>query len=125
MKPWTEATNNNKYMKLTPDLHTNSHFKMWAEKWTIMQEAGGSSTAPNAASRISSNGPCHRKIDLQKIGPTYKGQVVNPRQQGPKTQSIHMPKTNGIPYEMSICQTFADLRWMADHKHEMLGFRIC
>ena len=23
----------------TPNLHTNSHFKKWAEKWTIMQEA--------------------------------------------------------------------------------------
>ena len=26
---------------------------MWAEKWTIMQEASGSSTAPNAARGIS------------------------------------------------------------------------
>ena len=33
---------------ITPNLHTNSHFEMWAEKWTIMQEASGSSTAPNA-----------------------------------------------------------------------------
>ena len=32
---------------ITPNLHTNSHFEMWAEKWTIMQEASGSSTAPN------------------------------------------------------------------------------
>ena len=38
---------------ITPNLHTNSHFEMWAEKWTIMQEASGSSTAPNAARRIS------------------------------------------------------------------------
>ena len=28
---------------ITPNLHTNSHFEMWAEKWTIMQEASGSS----------------------------------------------------------------------------------
>ena len=28
-------------------------FKMWAEKWTIMQEASSSSTALNAARRIS------------------------------------------------------------------------
>ena len=38
---------------LTPNLHTNSRFNMLAEKWIIMQEAGGSSTAPNAARRIS------------------------------------------------------------------------
>ena len=38
---------------LTQNLHTNSHFKMWAEKWTIMQKASGSSTAPNTARRIS------------------------------------------------------------------------
>ena len=38
---------------ITPNLHTNSHFEMWAEKWTIMQEPSGSSTAPNAARRIS------------------------------------------------------------------------
>ena len=38
---------------ITPNLHTNSHFEMWAEKWTIMQEASGSSTAPNATRRIS------------------------------------------------------------------------
>ena len=37
---------------ITPNLHTNSHFEMWAEKWTIMQEPSGSSTAPNAARRI-------------------------------------------------------------------------
>ena len=37
---------------LTLNLHTYSHFKMWAEKWTIMQEANGSSAAPNAARRI-------------------------------------------------------------------------
>ena len=36
---------------ITPNLHTNSHFEMWAKKWTIMQEASGSSTAPNAARR--------------------------------------------------------------------------
>ena len=38
---------------ITPNLHTNSHFELWAEKWTIMHEASGSSTAPNAARRIS------------------------------------------------------------------------
>ena len=31
---------------ITPNLHTNSHYKMWAEKWTVMQEASGLSTAP-------------------------------------------------------------------------------
>ena len=56
MKPWTKARNNNTYMKshsIIPNLHTNSRFKMWAEKRTIMQEASSSSTAPNAARRIS------------------------------------------------------------------------
>ena len=45
MKPWTEARNDI-YMNiwnLTPNLHTNSHSKLWAEKWTIMQKASGSS----------------------------------------------------------------------------------
>ena len=52
MKPWTE-TRNNKYMKYhSKTYHTNSHFEMWAEKWNIMQEASGSSTAPNAARRM-------------------------------------------------------------------------
>ena len=50
VKPWTEARN---ISNITPNLHTNSHFETWAEKWTIMQEASGSSTAPNAARRIS------------------------------------------------------------------------
>ena len=47
---------------LTPNLHTNSHFKMWAEKWTIMQEASGSSTAPNADDSHN-----HYEIKLQQI----------------------------------------------------------
>ena len=38
MKPWTEARNNNGYINLTPNLHTNSHFKIWAEKWTFRHE---------------------------------------------------------------------------------------
>ena len=38
---------------ITPNPHTNSHPEMWAEKWTITQEASGPSTAPNAARRIS------------------------------------------------------------------------
>ena len=44
MKPWTEARNNDIW-NLTPNLQTNSYFKMWAKKRTIMQEASGSSTA--------------------------------------------------------------------------------
>ena len=54
MKPWTKARNH-EYMKshsIIPKLHTNCHFKIWAEKWTIMQEASGSSIGPNAARRI-------------------------------------------------------------------------
>ena len=56
MKPWTKARNNNKYTifhSIIPNLHSNSHFKMWAEKWSIMKEACGSFTAPNATSGIS------------------------------------------------------------------------
>ena len=36
MKPLIQARNDNKYMKSHSNLHTNYHFKMWAEKWTIM-----------------------------------------------------------------------------------------
>ena len=39
MKPWTEARNNKYIWNVTLNLHTNSHFEMWAEKWTIKQEA--------------------------------------------------------------------------------------
>ena len=49
----TEARNNNEYMKSYSKLTTNSHFEMWAEKGTIVQETSGSSTAPNAARRIT------------------------------------------------------------------------
>ena len=40
MKPSTKARNNNKYMKshsIIPNLHTNSYFKMWAEKCILYQ----------------------------------------------------------------------------------------
>ena len=52
MKPLTDA-GNNKYMKYHSKLTYQLSFEMWAEKWTIMQEASGSSTAQNAARRIS------------------------------------------------------------------------
>ena len=51
MKPWIEARNKNRYMKYHSKL--TYQLSMWAEKWTIMQEASGSSMAPNAARRIS------------------------------------------------------------------------
>ena len=53
MKPWTEATNNNKNMKYHSKLTYQLRLRMSAEKWTIMQEASGSSTAPNAARIIN------------------------------------------------------------------------
>ena len=40
MKPWTEQEIMNIW-NITPNLHTNSHFEMKAEKWTIMQETSG------------------------------------------------------------------------------------
>ena len=40
---------------ITPNVHTNSHFEMWAEKWTIMQEASGSS---NLTSTIEASPIC-------------------------------------------------------------------
>ena len=52
MQPWTEAQNNNKYMKSHSKLTYQLSFYNMSRKWTIMQEASGSSTAPNAARRI-------------------------------------------------------------------------
>ena len=54
MKPWTEAWTNIKYMKSHSKLIYQLLLQTVAEKWTIMQEASGSSTAPNAARRIGS-----------------------------------------------------------------------
>ena len=51
-KPWTEARNN-KYMKYHSKLTYQLSFWNVSQKWTIMQEASGSSTAPDAARRIS------------------------------------------------------------------------
>ena len=41
---------------------------MWAEKWTIMQEASGSSTAPNAAIDLTHRGLVmpYSDIDLRQ-----------------------------------------------------------
>ena len=35
----------------------------------------------------------HFKLDLQKNGPTYRGQVINPRHQSPQGQSVAKPGT--------------------------------
>ena len=35
----------------------------------------------------------HFKLDYQKSGPTYRGQVVNPRHQTPQGQSVAKPGT--------------------------------
>ena len=36
MKPWTEHEMIIYIWNPNPNLHTNSHFTMWAEKWTTM-----------------------------------------------------------------------------------------
>ena len=35
----------------------------------------------------------HFKLDFKKSGPTYRGQVVNPRHQPPQGQSVAKPGT--------------------------------
>ena len=55
---------------------------MWAEKWTIMQEASGSSTVPNAARRIS----CHDDIVKAKLK-GIEQHIINLR--GLKNQLLH------------------------------------
>ena len=42
-----------KFLSTKPNLHTNCHFKNINQKWSIIQEASGPSTATNTARRTS------------------------------------------------------------------------
>ena len=46
----------------------------------------------------------HFKLDLQKSGPTYWGQVVNPRHQTPQGQSVAKDWTSPVEYPSRECK---------------------
>ena len=62
---------------------------MWAEKWTIMQEVSGSSTAPNAAGRISAKPETPLLIILSIACKWGYGNMFSPlfEQQNPWTKT--------------------------------------
>ena len=51
---------------------------MWVEKWTIMQEASGSSTAPNAASCLAWNIPVASISVQAKLDVVRRKHIVHP-----------------------------------------------